>query len=517
MNPPSTFYYHHDRADLRGVALITAVLGLAVVSVLLPLLTTYLPSSLGLPASVMLIVLWLGVIGVYGARARRAKGRQEKITIDDTGFDSRLYGRIAFDNVERHRQGRDSRLWRFEVSAPSLMLVLTDRRRVHFHLDSRHYTAELLDYLGCLEAILVGLGQRSVAQEGTFPSRSAIYAETLASAHPAGTMSRGLDTPSMAQVTVPNETARVESKDEPRPGRATDNSTGRDDDVSRMSKANRAADKRATQWFVKHRKWQVIAALLLSLSYFIRACGPEIKSTFTPNPLEGMQETSVHSIDLAVSRLERAIAGKGPVYLWGEPGDASVKPVLLPNVTQGAALGIDTLDRLNTASDIRKFLDDGEVEGYQLGLAHGGEWALPRTSRISTAPVEGEYTLSFFLLMPEGVAKTSQAPMDSSAWQLHYRNLDELAERLRDGQGQQTSVRLPAAIVARWLQMTPSPRLYVAASAYQGMSDADFAQATRVVARYYREQGVDVADFERRRFETGSVEQGSAAWGGRHE
>ncbi|GAB3676443.1 hypothetical protein [Salinisphaera aquimarina] len=499
--------YHHDRADLRGAAVLAFVGGLVLLGIGLPIVHSMVPEPAALGITAAAVAAWLLTWGTYGYRAWAARGREDVIRFDDAGFESQLFGRIAFADVRTHSIGRDARLFYWEVAAPSLTLRLADRRRLRFHLDGRHYRQDLLDYVAFIEAARAGLqGEKQAAQVPTLPGQAALFSETMAEPtpdRPAGPSHSAAEaSPSQAEPS-PKTTHHVRRNrrapaDEPGTRRERRASA-----ASTMSRANRNADRRFREQMVKHSKWAALAMVLLPLTYGIRACdsGP-IKSMIAPNPFESMKEDAPKALERSTSLLQTAVAEQGPVYMWGPAGvDRQFKPILAPNVN-ARHIGIDMLDTMNTAGSIIDFLVGGEAEGYRMGLQHDDTATLSSYSQISLRPVDGERTLSFFLLPPPEASNTERTgKLPQVHWRIRYRQVDDIPDKLDEFNGQ-----LPMPIITRWLKMTPRPSLVVTASHYQGMTDDAFRAAVDAVKQDFQRRGIDTAEFEIQRFADGTVE-----------
>ncbi|MBS63321.1 MAG: hypothetical protein CMN27_10270 [Salinisphaera sp.] len=506
-------YYHHDRADLRGGAWLVGIGGLALLAIMLPIVHESASEQAPLITGAIAIALWLALVAVLGWQARIARGRADTITIDATGFVSQLFGRVDFADITSHAVGRDTKPWRWECNAPALRLTLADRRRLRFHLDARHYHEDLLDYVAFVDTV------RARVQNA--PS-SAAHADVLGRARLFGDTPTEPVRPAAPAAAAPAE--KTPSRDDRRARRAASNPSPssvervrrprrqpathdaqpdtRDDDTGtaahRMSQANRRADQRFRQQMARHGKWAALAMVLLPLSYAIRTCD---MSAIKPGPFDGMAEQAPQALENSRSLLQTAIAEKGPVYLWSNAQDQTIKPVLAPNV-QARDIGIDTLDMMNTAGDLMSFVINDEAEGYRMGIQHDGTLALSSYSKISLRPVEGERTLFFFVLAPAGVDVESQTghAMPDISWRVSYRNADDLPQRI-----EQADKPLPMSLITRWMQMTPPPRIMVAAARYHGMTDADFDTAVAQLTADFERRGIDTSGFETRRFDTGIV------------
>lgn len=519
MSSPGLLRYHHDRADLRGIAVLLWVCGLSLLAIGLPIVYNLASPSSALISTGDAIAIWLLAAAVYAYRARAARGQEEVVRLDASGFDSRLFGRVAFADIQDYKIGRDTRLWRWECNAPSLRLELVGRRRLRFHLDARHYRQDLLDFVAFIEAALAGANKQSAARQA-LPGRAKLFGEASAAPalnHPATAPRRpdAAETPARSRPALASGTPSNRRRQddtvaaEARPGRTPDTAA-----AGRMSRANRDADRRFRQQMVKHRKWVALAAVLLPLSYAIRACDPgTIQSMIAPGPLDDIQQQAPEALDRTTGRLQRAIAEKGPVYRWGNIDDGDhYKPLLAPNVN-ARNIGIDMLDMINTAGSIQRFLTHGEAEGYRMGLQHDGTVTLASYSKISQRPLPGEHTLYFFLLPPQsapgqkpaqaqdrsGQERPSAAPEIS--WRIRYQDTDDIAAKLDQFNG-----RLPMPIIARWLQMTPQPRLVVTSSRYHGMTSQDFTAAVEAIKADFEDRGIDTTGFESQRFDDGTVE-----------
>ncbi|WP_423822923.1 hypothetical protein V5738_02985 [Salinisphaera sp. SPP-AMP-43] len=518
MTPPGQLRYHHDRADLRGIAVLVWVCGLILLAISLPIVYNQASPSSALISTGVAIAIWLLAAAVYTYRAGAARGQEEVVRFDDSGFDSRLFGRVAFTDIQDYKTGRDTRLWRWECNAPSLQLALADRRRLRFHLDARHYRQDLLDFVAFIEAALAGANNESPARQA-LPGQDGLFGEAPvapARNHPA-TAPRHTDTADSPARSRPASASQdAGSRRRPNGAAAADARPEHDRDTAaagRMSRANRDADRRFRQQMVKHRKWIALAAVLLPLSYAIRACDPgTIQSMIAPGPLDDIQQHAPEALDRTTGRLQRAIAEKGPVYRWGNVDSEPLKPVLAPNIN-ARNIGIDMLDMINTAGDIQRFLTHGEAEGYRMGLQHDGTVTLASYSKISQRPLPGEHTLYFFLLPPQsapgqkpaqdqdrsGQGRPSAAPEIS--WRIRYQDTDDIAAKLDQFNG-----RLPMPIIARWLQMTPQPRLVVTSSRYHGMTSQNFTAAVEAIKADFEDRGIDTTGFESQRFDDGTVE-----------
>ncbi|MES1956376.1 hypothetical protein [Salinisphaera hydrothermalis] len=510
MTPPGVLHYHHDRCDLRGAAVLAFLGGLVLLGIVLPVVHGAISNDVALMAMAAAVVLWLGVWGAYGRRARAARGREETVHFDDTGFESRLFGRVAFADVQQHATGRDMGLWRWEVSAPSLTLKLANRPRLHFHLDERHYRDDLLDYVAFIEATLAGI--ESKRHNATLPGRALLFDGPDTARDPAMATARTAREPATEATTRDVEAAgtrrrraRAARKNNAPADRA---SARQSSSAADLSRANTAARRRLREQLKKNSKWIALAGILLPLSYSIRACDPGwIKSIVDPSPFQGMAERAPVVLKQTTNQLQRAVAQKGPVYAWTHADNADLKPVLAPNIN-ARHIGSKMLDMMSTANSITEFLINGEAEGYRMGVQHDGTLTLAPYSAISLQPMPGEHTLSFFLLAPKGVTAKDlggRTPPQLS-WRVRYRDAADIPDQLRQLTGQ-----LPMPIIARWLKMTPAPRLVVAASRYQGMTDKDFQAAIDVVTQDLKRRGIDTDSFEIHRFADGTVDPPRAA------
>ena len=512
MTSPGLLTYHHDRADLRGMSVLTFVGGLVLLAIALPIVHNMASGLTALGVAGVAVAAWLLSWGICGYRARAARGREDVVRFGDAGFESRLFGPIAFSDVRSYSTGRDARLFYWEVSAPSLTLRLADGRRLRFHLDARHYRQDLQDYVAFIDTACARLrGENPAATAGTLPGAAALFGETVSAApteRPDRASYSTRATPPKPADSSPDTTPH---KHRNRGATARDESTRGDrraSAASTRSRANRSADRRFREQMVRHRKWAVLAIVLLPLSYSIRACdsGP-IKSMIAPSPFEDMKEYAPKALERSTSLLQHAVAEQGPVYMWGPAADdRQLKPLLAPNVN-ARQIGIDMLDTMNTAGSIRDFLMGGEAEGYRMGLQHDDTATLSSYSQISLRPVDGERTLSFFLL-PAPEASNSERPskLPQVHWRIRYRQVADIPDKLDEFNGQ-----LPMPIITRWLKMTPRPSLVVTASRYQGMTDDEFRAAIEAVTRDFQRRGIDTDDFEIQRFENGTVTNAQAA------
>ena len=506
MTPPGLLTYHHDRADLRGATMLAFFGGIVLLAIALPIVHHLAPGPLALGVGTTAVVAWVLAWGILGYRTRAARGREEVVRFDDTGFESRLFGRIAFAAVRTHTAGRDSRLLRWEVTAPSLTLRLAGGRRIHFHLDSRHYRHDLQDYVAFIDTARAGLhGERLTESTQLLPGHAALFGETADPprpdrparvSHAAGSAASRRADP------APTQTRRA------RPSRraAADDNHGESERraaASTMSRANRTADRRFSRQMARHSKWAALAVVLLPLTYSIRACdsGP-IQSMVAPNPFENMKEEAPKALERSSSVLQTAVAEQGPVYMWGPAdNDRQLKPLLAPNIKTRQS-GIDMLDTMNAAGSITDFIVGGEAEGYRMGLQHDDTATLTSYSQISLRPVDDERTLSFFLLPAPDASNSDRAgQLPDVHWRIRYRQVADIPDKLDEFNG-----RLPMPIITRWLKMTPRPSLVITASRYQGMTDDEFQAAIEAVKQDLARRGIDTNDFEIQRFEDGTVE-----------
>lgn len=503
MTSTGPLHYHHDRADWRGTAILTFWAGLVALGIALPIVYKTASQTATLICAGIGGLVWLAVAGFYAYRARAACGRTEIVHVDDTGFDSRLYGRVAFGDVRHYRAGHDSGLLRWEISAPSLSLRLANGRRLAFHLDARHYHDDLLDYLAFVEAVLAHLPGEQGRLAATLPGRAALFGEKPTRASPAADddTNRSLDTVAAAS----RSSNRRRRRRTLSAGRVDDTPTDKmpRDSASQLSRANEAASQRFRTQMARHRKWMVLAGAAIPLSFGIRACD---LGWIKPGPLDGAAERAPVVLEYTTNRLQRAVAEEGPVYLWHRPSGDPLKPVLAPNINS-RQIGNDILDMMSTASGITDFLAGDAAEGYRMALQHNDGITVSRYSAISLRPVAGEHTLSFFLLPPPGLAaQDSNGPgVPNINWRIRYRQTSDIPAQLDEG-----SPRLPMSLMTRWLKMTPAPRLVVAASRYHGMTAADFKAAIDIVADDLADRGIDTSGFVIQRFTDGTVNQTGA-------
>lgn len=501
MKPPIILQYHHVRADLSGMAVVIACVGLALLAIVLPVLNVALSEEWIRWIEAVAIGAWLVSVLFYWWLGRRVRGQEEMVELDHTGFDSRLFGRIDFSDITRHAEGRDVSLRRKGATAPSLCLRLKSGRRLHFHLDNRYYAEDLLDYLAFIEAVLAGVrGQAQNYFEAGLPGKQQLFGAKTK--HAPSLLPRDF-----VRYMAPNGSTKAKQKPSAMqtPGKGTARQDQNMPSVARqLGEANRQAGVRFKQHLARDHKLYSVAMVLLSLAYLVRACGPEIKSVIAPDPFTRMQQQAPQALERSSSRLQHAVAQKGPVYLWGRDIGSNIKPVLIPNVSTRHQIGITSIDTMNIAGDISRFLRNGEVEGYRIGLRHDGKLTLVNVSNISMQPIPGEKALFFFMLMPEGQARkdAKKSLMSDSAWRIRYHNISDLPARIRQGE-----IGLPMMLVEHWLKMTPSPRLMVASSEYHGMSDEEFAQVVQVLETSFRQQGVDISHFSTRRFKDGSASE----------
>ena len=510
MSSPDLLHYHHDRADLRGVAWLLAVGGAVVLAIGL----AFVGKGVAAPYDQVIvgtaIVAWLLALSVAIWRVRAASGRADTLAMDASGFSSKLFGRVDYAQITRCKIARDTKLWRWEFGAPALTLKLTDKRRLRFHLDARHYESDLLDYVAFVDTVTAAAGRTEAAPEvfGTARWFGAPVAATPTSRHPgvAPTPAAG-HAPSTAS-SAAHERKSSDRVSRPRPAAATRGSHGADTDdtqgsvASRLSQANRHAGQRFREQMARNSKWAALGVVLLSLSYSIRACDMGwVKSTFAPGPFDNMAERAPAALDKSASMLQQAIAEKGPVYLWSNVAQDAAKPVLAPNVDMHN-VGIDTLDMMNTAGRISRFIVDGEAEGYRMGIQHDDTLTLSNYSKIALTPVAGEHMLFFFLLPPEGVdvEKLTGRKMPDITWRVRYRDVADIPEQM-----EQANISLPMSLVTRWLQMTPPPRLMVAGAHYYGMTEADFEAAVDVIKQDLERRDIDTTAFDTQRFANGTV------------
>lgn len=509
MSSPDILYYHHDRVDLRGVAWLVAMVGLAVLAIALPIIDKHTSEPATLTTGAIAVAIWLTVLAVCGWRIRRARGRADTITIDGSGFVSRLFGRVDFADIESHAVGRDVGLLRWERSAPSLQLTLADQRRLRFHLDARHYCEDLLDYVAFVDTVRARI--QALSDEASPPPLvlgcAGVFADSPAARQQVtkAATSTG-DTATRADVSQePAPQATSNDTVSHRPDRASDDQTTARDDArgataGLMSRANQQADRQFRHQMTRHSKWAALAMMLLPLTYAIRSCD---MNGLRSGPLDDVAERAPAALEQSRSLLQSAVAEKGPVYLWSNTQDGAVKPVLVPNI-KIHGIGIDSLDTMNTAGKVLDFIINDEAEGYRMGIQHDAALSVSRYSKISLRPVQGEQTLFFFLLPPRGVdaeSRTGRALPDIS-WRVSYRNVDDIPEQV-----DLANQRLPMTLIARWSQMTPPPRLMVMASRYHGMTDAAFDAAVTQVKADFERRGIDTSNFETRRFDTGTVRQ----------
>ncbi|MES1924859.1 hypothetical protein [Salinisphaera sp. T31B1] len=512
MTSPGHLTYHHDRADLRGAAVLAFFGGLVLLAIALPILHHVVAGPVALGVGATAVAAWVLAWGVLGYRSRAARGREEVVRFDDTGFESRLFGRIAFADVRTHTTDCDSRLFRWEISAPSMTLRLADGRRLRFHLDSRYYQQDLQDYVAFIDAVQAGL-QGEGAASASLPGAAALFGETAnvapadrpeRVAHSAGATAprQAEPAPAKARPTQPARSSR-RATDDDKPGKRERRSA-----ASTMSRANRDADRRFSQQMARHSKWVALAVVLLPLTYSMRACdsGP-IKSMIAPNPFEGMKEEAPKALERSAGVLQLAVAEQGPVYMWGPAdSDRRFKPLLAPNIKTRQS-GIDMLDTMNTAGSITDFIVGGEAEGYRMGLQHDDTATLTSYSQISLRPVDGEYTLAFFVLPPpEADDAARPGGLPQMHWRIRYREVADISAKLDEFNG-----GLPMPIITRWLKMTPRPTLVVTASRYQGMTDEAFEAAIEAVKADFARRGIETNGFEIQRFDDGTVENAGPA------
>ncbi|MES1952155.1 hypothetical protein S4A8_14924 [Salinisphaera sp. S4-8] len=510
MSSPDLLHYHHDRADLRGVAWLLGLGGAVVLAIGLALVGQRVAAPYDQLIAAIAIVIWLAALGVAIWRVRAASGRADTLALDASGFSSKLFGRVNYAQITRCKIARDTKLWRWEYGAPALILKLTDKRRLRFHLDARHYESDLLDYVAFVDTVSAAAGSHEPAPAVFGSARwfGESVAATPASRHPGAAPAPAAQREPSAGSSAARERTPPDRVTRPRPAtaaraEASPNADEGDGSVaSRLSQANRQAGQRFREQMKRNSKWAALGMVLLSLSYTIRACDMGwVKSTFAPGPFDNMAERAPAALDKSASMLQQAIADKGPVYLWSNVAGDAAKPVLAPNVDM-QNVGIDTLDMMNTAGRISRFIVDGEAEGYRMGVQHDDTLTLSDYSKISLRPVAGEHRLFFFLLPPEGVdvEKLTGRKMPDITWRVRYRDVADIPEQMA-----QASTRLPMSLVTRWLQMTPPPRLMVAGAHYYGMTEADFEAAVDVIKQDFERHDIDTTAFATRRFANGTT------------
>ncbi|RJS93605.1 hypothetical protein D3260_07975 [Salinisphaera sp. Q1T1-3] len=488
--------YRHDRADLRGLAWLICLGGLAGLAIVLPIVHKHVPDRAAAITASVAGLVWLASWGVVAWQARRVRGRTETIVFDDTGFTSRLFGRIDFADVTAYQVGCDTKLWRWEIQAPSVTLRLADRQRLHFHLDARHHVTDLLDYVAFVEELRACLDDASyVATSAGALGCARVFGDAVPEARPS---------PARPTTATRARSSRRRSS----PGAASDEAAAqaRQSAAGRLSRANRDAAGRFRAQMQRNSKWVVLAGVLLPLTYMIRVCDPSaIKSVIAPSPLHDLSKRAPAELDRNAVRLRRAIVEKGPVYLWSNTDQDTVKPLLVPNIRFGQS-GFDSLDTMSAAGRILSFLINDEVEGYRMGVQHDDTLTPSRYTEISLRPVAGEKTLFFFLLPPAGYKPSgaNARAMPDITWRVQYRDVGEIPERI-----DQASMQLPMPLIARWMQHKPAPRLMVAAARYHHMTDADFAAAVAEVKQDFARRGIDTSAFHTRRFANGAVRQGA--------
>ncbi len=525
MSSPDVLHYHHDRADLQGMAWLVGIGGLAVLGVVLPILHKFVPGQPSLIVGGIAVLVWFALVLGLGWRARQAAARPETVAFDTGGFTSRLFGRVDFADIKRTTVGYDTKLWRWEIAAPSLTLTLADRRRLHCHLDARHYRTDLLDYMAFVDTVRARVAHEPSSDahpdvfgcarvfgdtptESAPPSTAAATGSAASARHVTGDRRERRASSNAASGSTsasPDRARRVRRRPQTPTGddRASARNATQGSAASRMSRANQGAEQRFRQQMKRHGKWAALAMVLLPLSYMIRTCD---MSAIKPGPLDGMAERAPEALETSRSLLQTAIAQTGPVYLWSNTPADAVKPVLAPNI-KTRAIGIDTLDTMNTAGDLMDFVINDEAEGYRMGIQHDGTLALSDYSKISLRPVDGERMLFFFVLPPEGADVQSQTgrALPDISWRVAYRHADDIANQI-----DQADKRLPMTLVTRWMQMTPPPRVMIAAAAYHGMTDTDFDAAIAQVKADFERRGIDTSGFETQRFEAGTVRQPDA-------
>ncbi|WP_110685428.1 hypothetical protein [Salinicola aestuarinus] len=490
--------FHLDRADLRGWALLVFVVGLAALYVGLSVTYRRVPSEGWWGCGIVAIVVLLGAVGVFWQRARRGLGLAEHITVDADGFRSRLHGRIPFDEITGYRKARDIAPFRWEHNAPSLVLTLTDGRRLRYHLDRRHYAEDILDYVGFVDAaVLAANGQVALLAETPPLGRRQLFGASSTAA--ATEAASSLDDTDIDTSIQDRAGGKRQAPLASRAGPAQDAAT-------RLGAANSAAVQRSTAKKDHQRKILSYVVLgLFALLVIVRLFGSEIRSVVNPSPFDGMQEKAPAAFELSKHRLARAIAEKGPVFLWGRSAPVAVRPVLLPNVTVYSGIGMPALDLMSAAGRISDFLLGGEAEGYRVGLRHGELIEQTPRTRVSQAPVEGERTLYLYLMASDALEPEASArSMRTLSWRVNYRDIATLPERIEESL--QARPTLPQAMIEQWLTMTPSPYLFVTASAYHGMTDVEFNAVTQALAGYFAARGMDTAPFATQRFDSGVVD-----------
>ncbi|GEN24992.1 hypothetical protein HCU01_29410 [Halomonas cupida] len=484
-----------------------AGVGLVVLSIAIPVINgSSLPASWHWPLKLAAISLWLTALFTYWWRERRSRGANEVVELDQSGFNSRLFGRVEFSDIVSHTEGRDRSLRRGEITAPSLRLRLTGGRQLSFHLDSRHYAEDLLDYLAFNAAVLAGVrGQIQSFFSDGLPSRQALFsAGSKVTSSSLSIAQRPVFDEVAGKLHQPPSRTRSPARSQS-PEQTTDPRPQLGASVARrLGEANRQAEGRRHQQLIRNSKFASWGIALLSLSYLIRACGPEIKAVIDPGPFASIQQQAPQAFERSANSLQRTVAQRGPLYLWGAGIDGNIKPLLMPNITFNTSIGVAAIDTMNASGAISRFLRNGEAEGYRIGLLHNDQLDVVKPTRVSMQPIPGEKVLFFFLLSPEALSPggVSNVPRQVLAWHISYHDSTELPDRIAQGNG-----KLPMAIIDRSLQMTPPPRLVVATSEYHGVSSDEFNRVVQALETYYRQQGVTVSRFSTRQFEDGAADE----------
>ncbi|WP_110668846.1 hypothetical protein [Salinicola halophilus] len=501
--------FHLDRTDLRGLALLVFVIGLGLVYIALSVTYRRVPAEGWWGCGIVATVVLLGAVGVFWQRARRGRGLAEHITVDADGFHSRLHGRIPFEAITGYRKARDIAPLRWEHNAPSLVLTLTDGRQLRYHLDRRHYAEDILDYVGFVDAaVLAANGQAALVQREPPLGRQRLFDASPASAAETTPSLVGTDTDTQTRASGERRSSSASTAagaNRSRSDARASSSAQTDDAATRLGAANGAAVQRSTAQKAHQRKILSYVVLgLLALLVIVRLFGSEIRSVVNPSPFDGMKEKAPAAFELSKHRLARAIAAKGPVFLWGRPAPVAVQPVLLPNVTVHSGIGMPALDLMSAAGRISDFLLGGEAEGYRVALRYGEALARTPRTRVSQASVEGEGALYFYLIASDALESGASArPMRTRSWRVNYRDIETLPERIEESL--QARPTLSLAMAEQWLTMTPSPYLFVTASAYHGMTEAQFDAVTQALAKYFAARGVDTASFATQRFDSGVI------------
>ncbi len=403
------------------------------------------------------LIYFGGMIYIIVKAIKANKNKVEVIEFFEGGFHSKQFGEIRFQDIADYRVFSGFTRINMDKPAPSMKIRLKNGRKIRFDLNIREYNKEIHTYLAFIDAFVIAMAPEKESDSIT--------------EHFGASSSSKFD----------GKTHHQKAEDQKR-------------NYEEASENLQKAKKRTG------RKIAIPVSLAVGILIFARTCIPDIAEKFKDRPIRDMRQYTNQRFDTQKNRIREVMKGKGSVFLF--TNDSTARAQLYPNLptdSNNYNTGILMFQKANFADKVEKFLQHEDSLGYSTMVV------LPQTQFIQSArfglPEGEDYNYLYFTVydsqnqLPKRtttVTPNTQQKMRIS-WGVAYKESDSLPARINNA--------FPSLKqFGKIFDTVKGFKLYVTAAKCNGMTQAEFEQAVKVIKEILTKNKVDMSKFKTENF-----------------